>query len=143
MARRQYDTGQARFAFLALFLIGAVSCTAAYIFMSTVLRPAIRSPASSYEDDDDDVGGGDSRFVKVARVEETTSGGRECCGGIEHLELWGAAVKWGTNFKFNTSEECCRACKAMCGGNSGPCLCDSWVFCGNQAACGSRFGEVS
>lgn len=110
--------------------------------MSTVLSPAIRSPASSYEEDDDDVVGGDSRFVKVAMV-EGRSGGRECCGGIEHLELWGAAVKWGTNFKFNTSEECCKACKAMCGANSGPCLCDSWVFCGNQAACGSRFGEVS
>lgn len=66
-----------------------------------------------------------------------------CCRGIQSLELWGAAVKWGTDFKFNSSEECCRACKAMCTGNDGPCLCDSWVFCGNKEACGSKFGEVS
>ena len=67
----------------------------------------------------------------------------ECCRGIENLELWGAAVKWGSEFKFNSSEECCKACKAMCTGNDGPCLCDTWVFCGNQKACGSKFGEVS
>lgn len=72
--------------------------------------------------------------------------GREsgkCCRGMENLELWGAAVKWGSQFKFNSSEECCRACKAMCTGNDGPCLCDTWVFCGNQGACGSQYGEVS
>lgn len=107
--------------------------------MSRVLTPTFKSHASSSSDDE---GGGGSRFVKVAGVEEM-SGGGECCGGIEHLELWGAAVKWGADFKLSTSEECCRACKAMCGGNGGPCLCDSWVFCGNRAACGSQFGEVS
>ncbi|KAE8692992.1 hypothetical protein F3Y22_tig00110819pilonHSYRG00127 [Hibiscus syriacus] len=31
----------------------------------------------------------------------------------------------------------------MCTGNDGPCLCDTWVFCGNKEAYGSRFGEVS
>jgi len=29
----------------------------------------------------------------------------------------------------------------MCSGNEGPCLCDSWVFCGNREACGPKFGE--
>ncbi|KAG2315261.1 hypothetical protein Bca52824_018383 [Brassica carinata] len=29
----------------------------------------------------------------------------------------------------------------MCSGNDGPCLCDTWVFCGNKEACGSKFGE--
>lgn len=67
----------------------------------------------------------------------------ECCKGIENLELWGSAVKWGSEFKFNSSEDCCKACKAMCTGNDGPCLCDSWVFCGNRETCGSKFGEVS
>ncbi|KAE9459249.1 hypothetical protein C3L33_08845, partial [Rhododendron williamsianum] len=65
--------------------------------------------------------------------------GGECCRGMENLELWGAAVKWGSEFKFNSSEECCRACKAMCTENDGPCLCDTWVFCGNRDACGSQF----
>ncbi|GKC90627.1 peptidyl-prolyl cis-trans isomerase [Tanacetum coccineum] len=37
--------------------------------------------------------------------------------------------------------ECCDACKAMCNGKDGPCLCDSWVFCGNPDACGSKYGE--
>lgn len=66
---------------------------------------------------------------------------KECCRGIENLELWGAAVKWGSEFKFNSSEECCGACKKMCSGNDGPCLCDSWVFCGDREACGPHFGE--
>ncbi|TKY55512.1 peptidyl-prolyl cis-trans isomerase [Spatholobus suberectus] len=67
------------------------------------------------------------------------SGG--CCRGIENLELWGDVVKWGSEFKFNTSEECCNACKSTCTGNDGPCLCDTWVFCGNRHSCGSKFGE--
>ncbi|KAE8722535.1 Restriction endonuclease, type II-like superfamily protein [Hibiscus syriacus] len=65
----------------------------------------------------------------------------ECCRGIDNLELWGPAVKCGSEFKFNSSVECCRACKTLCSGNDGPCLCDTWVFCGNKEACGSRFGE--
>lgn len=66
----------------------------------------------------------------------------ECCRGIINLELWGSAVKWGSDFKFNSSKECCLACKAMCSGGDGPCLCDSWVFCGNRETCGPKFGEV-
>lgn len=66
-----------------------------------------------------------------------------CCRGMDNLELWGSAVKWGSEFKFNSSEDCCKACKGMCSGNEGPCLCDSWVFCGNKEACGPKFGEVS
>jgi len=50
-------------------------------------------------------------------------------------------VKWGSEFKFNSSEQCCKACKTMCSGSDGPCLCDSWVFCGNREACGQKFGE--
>lgn len=65
----------------------------------------------------------------------------DCCRGIENVEFWGAAVKWGTDFKFNSSKECCKACKAMCGGGDGPCLCDSWVFCGDRGRCGDKFGE--
>ncbi|KAE8721245.1 RNA-binding family protein isoform 1 [Hibiscus syriacus] len=61
--------------------------------------------------------------------------------GIEHLDLWGDSVKWGSDFKLNSSKECCDACKDMCKGDDGPCLCDSWVFCGDKVACGSRFGE--
>jgi hypothetical protein len=66
----------------------------------------------------------------------------DCCRGIEHLELWGDAVKWGSEFKVNSSKACCLACKGMCSGDSGPCLCDSWVFCGDKLACGDQFGEV-
>ncbi|KAF5734258.1 hypothetical protein HS088_TW16G00705 [Tripterygium wilfordii] len=29
----------------------------------------------------------------------------------------------------------------MCTGDDGPCLCDTWVFCGNREACGSQFGQ--
>lgn len=89
-------------------------------------------------------GGSPSILARVKRdgveVEDEETG--ECCRGLEHLELWGSAVKWGTDHKFNNSKECCYACKAMCGGVDGPCLCDSWVFCGNKERCGGKFGEV-
>ena len=65
-----------------------------------------------------------------------------CCRGIENLELWGDAVKWGSEFRLNSSEECCMACKRMCSGEGGPCMCNSWVYCGDREACGPRFGEV-
>ncbi|KAL8538662.1 hypothetical protein ACS0TY_000613 [Phlomoides rotata] len=36
-----------------------------------------------------------------------------CCKGTQHLKLWlwGKAVDWWTDFKFNSSQECCKACK--------------------------------
>ncbi|KAB5526876.1 hypothetical protein DKX38_020723 [Salix brachista] len=46
----------------------------------------------------------------------------DCCRGIEHLELWGDAVKWGSEFNVNSSKACCLACKGMCSGGSGPLL---------------------
>uniref|UniRef100_A0A6N2NA35 Uncharacterized protein n=1 Tax=Salix viminalis TaxID=40686 RepID=A0A6N2NA35_SALVM len=44
----------------------------------------------------------------------------DCCRGID-------AVKWGSEFNVNSSKACCLACKGMCSGGSGPCLCDSWA----------------
>lgn len=82
---------------------------------------------------------GSKSFALIEESSEDNNGG--CCSGIDNLELWGAAVKWGSEFKFNSSRECCEACKAMCHGNDGPCLCDTWVFCGNKETCGSKFGE--
>lgn len=57
------------------------------------------------------------------------------------MELWGDAVKWGTEFRFNSLEDCCKASQAMCRDDCGPCLCNSWVFCGDREASGPRFGE--
>lgn len=123
---------------MILLLMGLVSFTVVYIFMSTVFKPSsspsLLSSSSSkivYDVGSSESNGGNSGLE---------SGG--CCKGVENLELWGDAVKWGTDFKLNSSEQCCKACKAMCTGNEGPCLCDSWVFCGNREACGEKFGEV-
>lgn len=126
MGRRQTDSELGRCALLALLFLGATSCCVVYTLLSAGLR---RTPTSSVLDS---IESGD-----VLGREEA-----QCCRGIEHLELWGDAVKWGADFKVNSSEECCRACKAMCSGVDGPCLCDSWVFCGNREACGAKFGEV-
>eukprot|EP00249_Psilotum_nudum_P012627 c23891_g1_i3 orf=566-1633(+) len=75
-----------------------------------------------------------------ARTVETEAQSAACCRGIDHLELWGKAVKWGTHHIVNTSQECCQACKDMCS-DSGPCLCDSWVFCADRNRCGDKFGQ--
>lgn len=126
MGRRRTDLELGRCTLLVLFILGAISCCVVYTLLSTALRP---TPVSSVLDSDEstDVSGRDEG---------------QCCRGIEHLELWGDAVKWGADFKVNSSEECCFACKEMCSGVDGPCLCDSWVFCGNREACGAKFGEV-
>lgn len=125
MGRRQSDAEVGRCALLVLLSLAIISCLMAYLCFSMVFNPASNSVSLNSNQD------------SATQKEE----GEECCRGIEHLELWGAAVKWGSDFKVNSSEECCMACKEMCKGDDGPCLCDSWVFCGNREACGSRFGE--
>lgn len=127
MGRIPNDPEASRFASLVLLSLGLISCAVVYTFLSFI----IKSSDATFNVDLD----------STTSMKESEIG--ECCQGIENLELWGAAVKWGSEFKFNTSKECCEACKAMCTGNDGPCLCDTWVFCGNKDACGSRFGEVS
>lgn len=124
MGRRHNDSDFGRFALIVLFLTGMISCFAVYVFLTVVFRPSSTESMASV---DDDVVGG--------VLEE------QCCRGIEHLELWGDAVKWGSEFKANSSEECCMECKRMCDGEGGPCLCNSWVYCGDREACGPRFGE--
>ncbi|XP_028790158.1 uncharacterized protein LOC114746138 [Neltuma alba] len=125
MARRQTGSDFGRFALLILFLMGAISCLMVYLFIIVVFKPSSTINSSEQEWVEEDLG----------------SKEEECCGGIEHLELWGDAVKWGTELRFNSSGDCCNACKAMCRGDDGPCICNSWVFCGDREACGHRFGE--
>ncbi|KAK1306309.1 hypothetical protein QJS10_CPA10g01019 [Acorus calamus] len=138
MGRRQTDSGGgAKWSLPLLLLLAFVSCSVVYLCLSVTFGPRRVSSISTSVDSStvDSVGGGDAQG---AAAEEDD----ECCRGTEHLEFWGSAVKWGTDFKFNTSRECCRACKAMCTGGDGPCLCDSWVFCGDRERCGEKFGEL-
>lgn len=134
MARRRNDSEAGRFAILILFLMGAISCGIVYFCISVVFVPTGTDPTISASLDS-----GQTVDRDLSTKEEEKK--EFCCRGIEHLELWGDAVKWGSEFKLNSSEECCTACKAMCR-KDGPCLCDSWVYCGNKEACGARFGEV-
>eukprot|EP00262_Sarcandra_glabra_P013929 TRINITY_DN3955_c0_g2_i2.p1 TRINITY_DN3955_c0_g2~~TRINITY_DN3955_c0_g2_i2.p1 ORF type:complete len:350 (+),score=54.60 TRINITY_DN3955_c0_g2_i2:164-1213(+) len=129
MGRKPNESSEAgRCGFLILLLMGFVSCSLVYMGLSIAFRPR---KFLSFVDND---GEHSSSLVEVDDDDE-------CCRGTEKLEMWGAAVKWGSDFKFNSSKECCRACKAMCSGGDGPCLCDSWVFCGDREKCGNKFGE--
>lgn len=134
MGRKPNDSEPTRCASMILLLMGLFSCTVVYIFMSAVMKPTGNSAVERLAADDGEFGSGGG----VGGVE-----GGGCCNGIESFELWGAAVKWGSDFKVKNSKECCEACKDMCTGNHGPCLCDTWVFCGDEKACGDKFGEVS
>ncbi|KAJ9173301.1 hypothetical protein P3X46_016452 [Hevea brasiliensis] len=128
MGRRLNDPEASRFTSLTLLLLGFISCALVYTILSLVLNPSANFTNSGSK--------------SLALIEESSKGNDGgCCRGIDNLELWGAAVKWGSEFKFNSSTACCEACKAMCHGNDGPCLCDTWVFCGNKETCGSKFGE--
>ncbi|XP_057979714.1 uncharacterized protein LOC131165717 isoform X2 [Malania oleifera] len=132
MGRKQNESELRLWAFVVLLMMGTVSCFMVYICFSRAFRPEI-----NYSGPESGGNGGGSEEDAEREEEE----GGECCRGIEHLELWGDAVKWGPDFKVNSSEDCCRACKAMCRGEGGRCLCDSWVFCGNRESCGDKFGE--
>ncbi|GMN30897.1 hypothetical protein TIFTF001_003013 [Ficus carica] len=138
MGRRHNDSESTNCSFFVLLCSALISCALVYTFLSVVLRPSdFYTTSLSHQSSSSSVG------EEGRREEGDSYGGEEeqCCRGIENLELWGAAVKWGSEFKFNSSQECCKACKSMCTGNDGPCLCDTWVFCGNKEACGSKFGE--
>ncbi|KAL5551304.1 hypothetical protein UlMin_001480 [Ulmus minor] len=136
MGRRNNDSESSNCSSFFFLTLAMVSCLLVYAVLSVVLRPneaftlSIMGSSELVEGDGDGLGDG-----------YLSGGSGSCCRGIENLELWGAAVKWGSEFKFNSSVECCQACKAMCTGNEGPCLCDTWVFCGNRETCGSKFGE--
>ncbi|KAJ6955101.1 hypothetical protein NC652_006519 [Populus alba x Populus x berolinensis] len=127
MGRKQTYLEISRYGFLVLFSMGTISCCMVYLCFSALFRPPISSTKFL-----------DSRVSDDLKREDTNG---DCCRGIEHLELWGDAVKWGSEFKVNSSKDCCLACKGMCSDDSGPCLCDSWVFCGDKLACGDQFGE--
>lgn len=112
MGRRKISSELTRHSRRYFFITGLVSCSIAYLYLSS----------------------GEKRGELVRNF--------ECCKGIEHSELWGDAVKWGADYKVDSAEECCKACKEMCDDETGECLCDSWVYCGDKDACGIRFGEV-
>ncbi|CAN1357271.1 hypothetical protein LINPERPRIM_LOCUS44162 [Linum perenne] len=124
MGRRPIDEESTRFPSLIVLSAGFFSFAAVYTLVSVFL-----SPYSTPE----------FQYTSARVAGDGDDGG--CCRGIEKLELWGPAVKWGSEFKVNSSVECCQACKSLCSGNQGPCLCDSWVFCGDEDACGPKFGE--
>ncbi|XP_062097409.1 uncharacterized protein LOC133803396 isoform X2 [Humulus lupulus] len=134
MGRRKNDSDVARFAILVIFLMGVISCGMVYFCISVLFVTTATDPIISVSYSGQNV----DRDLGIQNEEEEEE--EVCCRGIEHLELWGDAAKWGSEFKLSSSEECCKACKAMCR-KEGPCLCDSWVFCGNPEACGARFGE--
>ncbi|GAA0141249.1 hypothetical protein LIER_02436 [Lithospermum erythrorhizon] len=128
MARKPIATeATTKWAPLFLLFLGLLSVSGIYMFMSTVSNHGT---------------GNGSKIGVVSDLEgEKREEKGSCCRGVESLELWGSAVKWGSDFKLNSAQDCCKACKEMCSGNDGPCLCDSWVFCGNKEACGEKFGE--
>ncbi|KAI0500291.1 hypothetical protein KFK09_018503 [Dendrobium nobile] len=137
MGRKQSDQSGSgsRRSVLIPVLLSVTSCILVYTVSSWVMRHPMDTTSSD--------GGSSAILARLERVDAEVEGEDmgECCRGLEHLELWGSAVKWGTDHKFNTSRECCQACKAMCGGVDGPCLCDSWVFCGDRERCREKFGE--
>ncbi|KAK9698855.1 hypothetical protein RND81_08G136100 [Saponaria officinalis] len=132
MGRRQIDSDASRWIVVILLIVGLLACTFSYFVISIVLKPT-NSNSVYYSNN--------LAFEERNGGDLERENGEKCCKGIKNLELWGSAVKWGTEHKFNSSEECCESCKSMCSGNDGPCLCDSWVFCGDTLACGSHFGE--
>ena len=83
-----------------IVMMGVDSCTLVYAFLFAVLRPRVDSLVLKLDA---------STLVGENRRSGTEVGRDRCCKEIKNLELWGLAVKWGSNFKFNSSKECCMA----------------------------------
>lgn len=121
--RRQHDNEAGCRPFLILTAITFVTCVSVYFALSPLFSKS-----------------NDLHAPWVSRRLQNGELTSDCCRGTEHLELWGKVVKSGSNHFVNTSEECCNACKDMCPDDS-PCLCNSWVFCGDRRLCKDKFGE--
>ncbi|XP_059651661.1 uncharacterized protein LOC132299190 isoform X2 [Cornus florida] len=132
MGRRKFDAELGRCAFLLILLMFLVSCLMVYGWLSLMFRPSASSLVEN---------GGLGREELAIENGGLDGEDGECCRWIEHLELWGDAVKGGSDFRFNSPKKCCDACKKMCDGKDGPCPCDSWVFCGDKERCGQKYGE--
>ncbi|KAG0453047.1 hypothetical protein HPP92_025711 [Vanilla planifolia] len=93
MARKQSDQGgggSCRTVMLPL-LLALASCILFYTVLSSALRRSV---------DGSSVAAGGSSVAlsgKVGVVVESEEENAKCCRGLEHLELWGSAVKWGTD----------------------------------------------
>ncbi|KAM2565066.1 hypothetical protein TB1_007745 [Malus domestica] len=105
MGQKQNDPEATHYFSFVILLVVLVSCALVYTFVSAVLKP---SDASSFSE-------GFSELESLTLVEKgggvgvKGESGGGCCRRTENLELWGAAVKWGSEFKFSSSEECCKA----------------------------------
>ncbi|PUZ43327.1 hypothetical protein GQ55_9G652500 [Panicum hallii var. hallii] len=105
---------------LFLIVLVAVSAAAALAYLSFPSAAPTPPPAAS----------------------STVRADADCCRGIQGLELWGPAVKWGSNHRLPSAAACCASCKAMCPhAEDGACRCNSWVFCGDERRCKDRLGE--
>ncbi|XP_078439974.1 peptidyl-prolyl cis-trans isomerase isoform X2 [Wolffia australiana] len=134
MRRRSNDGGNRRSIPVILLFAGFATCCVVYTGIILARRRSPSSNLSLFSSI-----GGFQRFG--AAEEDEAEGFGDCCRGSENLELWGFSVKWGTDFRLNSSRECCKACKEMCNARDGPCLCNSWVFCGDREKCKEKFGE--
>ncbi|CAN6308379.1 unnamed protein product [Urochloa humidicola] len=116
LARRPSDARRRGRLLLFLIVLVAVSAAAALAYLSFPSAAPTPHPAAQADAD--------------------------CCRGVEGLELWGPAVKWGSNHRLPSAAACCASCKAMCPHpEDGACRCDSWVFCGDERRCKDRLGE--
>ncbi|EFJ23811.1 hypothetical protein SELMODRAFT_102801 [Selaginella moellendorffii] len=107
---------------LLLIAVSACAAIATYFALSPLFQPDQGAISSDSSD------GRSARHLVAIREEKAA-----CCRGIEHQELWGSVVQWGTSNKVNSSAACCQACKAA--------QCNSWVYCGDRVKCGPNFGE--
>lgn len=119
MAKRYPESGGRWRNFLILLI---VTCTCAAVYVA--FAPLFRIPYSSTSS---------SAWQKT--MEPMDGENKDCCRGIEHMELWAEAVNWGSDFLVNSTQECCKACKA----NK---RCNSWVYCGDSMKCGSMYRQV-
>ncbi|BBN13503.1 hypothetical protein MPTK1_6g04020 [Marchantia polymorpha subsp. ruderalis] len=120
MRRKHGDSDTGCRQWVVFWSVLSATCLAVYVFLSPFF----------YETFTDNL-------QMVVKLREDKA---DCCRGMDHLEYWGRAVKWGSEHQVNTSQECCAACKALCT-DDGPCQCNSWVFCGDQARCGPKLGQ--
>eukprot|EP00798_Chlamydomonas_sp_ICE-L_P030518 gene30518-35546_t len=58
-----------------------------------------------------------------------------------NIELWGDVVKWGSENKATSSEDCCSQCKLFTPAKASDPPCNVFVFCGDKEKCKQQYGE--
>ena len=133
-----------------LMLLLLVGWTAWFVTLHAKLRSTwMQPPSSPGMDESGTASAGEQKLPSNAEalsvVEAPTAAERRVlpaddvgcpkdCHVMAQTELPGDVLRWGADNKVASAAMCCNSCKGFA-------KCNSWLWCGNETACGGRHLE--